>query len=76
MSDGQEAQREGNWAVVDDNVTQRRPVHKSPAEFVSPDGEWQNQPYSPISSQQIFSPAGRYATSGVCRDGSYNEGGA
>ena len=47
ISDGQEAQRGDNRAVVDDNVTQRRPVLKSLAEFVSPGGEWHRQPSSP-----------------------------
>ena len=57
MSDGQEAQREGNWAVVDDNVTQRRPVLKSPAEFILSVAEWHYQPSSPFSSRLTFSQA-------------------
>jgi len=56
MSDGQEAQRGDNWTVINDNVTQRRPVLRSPAEFVSPGGQWHRQPSSPISGQLTFSP--------------------
>ena len=56
MSDGQEVQRGDNWTVLDDNVTHRRPVLKSPAEFVSPSVEWHRQPSLPISGQLTFSP--------------------
>ena len=56
ISDGQEAQRGDSWTVADDNVTHRRPVLKSPAEFVSPSGEWHRQPSSPICGQLTFSP--------------------